>query len=391
MPETYHHGVRVVEVNDGARPIKTPSTAIIGLVGTSPAADAVAFPLDTPVMITDIAAALANLDSDSSLYRSLVAITAQVAPVVIVVRVELDVDDAATEANIIGGVDGVTGKKTGAQALLAAEQNFGVVPRILAAPEYDTQAVTTAMVGVAQKLRARVYAVCDGCENKEEAVTYRGSFSSRELILIWPNFLAFDTTLAATTEVSAAAYAVGLRAKIDATEGWHKTLSNVGVNGVTGISKDVHFDLQSPATDAGYLNENDVTTLINKNGFRFWGSRTCSDDPLFAFENSVTTAQVLADAIADAHMWAVDKPLHPSLAKDILEGVNAKFRELAALGLIVNANAWLNEELNTVTTLKAGKLYIDYDYTPVPPLENLVFQQRITDTYLADFAAKVNG
>ncbi len=305
------------------------------------------------------------------------------------------------------------------QALLSAEQRFGVTPRILGAPEFDTQAVTAALVGVAQKLRARVYAVCDQCATKEEAVTYRENFSQRELMLLWPNFLAFEAATSSAVEVSAAAYALGLRAKIDAEQGWHKTLSNVGVNaaayalglrakidaeqgwhkilsnvgvnGVTGIAADVHFDLQNPNTDAGYLNENAVTTLINKQGFRFWGSRTCADDPLFAFENYTTTAQVLADAIADAHLWAVDKPLHPSLAKDILEGINAKFRELATLGLIVNAKAWLNDKLNTTSTLKAGKLYIDYDYTPVPPLENLVFQQRITDSYLVDFAAKVNA
>ncbi len=74
----------------------------------------------------------------------------------------------------------------------------------------------------------------------------------------------------------------GLRAKIDEQTGWHKSLSNVGVNGVTGISADVFWDLQDPATDAGLLNQNDVTTLIRKDGFRFWGSRCLSDDPLFA-------------------------------------------------------------------------------------------------------------
>jgi phage tail sheath protein FI len=36
-------------------------------------------------------------------------------------------------------------------------------------------------------------------------------------------------------------------------------------------------------------------------------------------------------------------------------------------------------------------VYIDYDYTPVPPLENLMFQQRITDQYLLDFANRVNA
>ncbi|WP_019602890.1 phage tail sheath protein [Teredinibacter turnerae] len=375
MPESYHHGVRVLEVNEGARTIRTPSTAVIGLVGTSPTADADAFPYNVPVLVTDIAEAQASLDEESSLYRALTAMGAQAAPLVVVVRVEHDADAAAREANVVGGVD-ATGKKTGVQALLTAEQRFGVTPRILGAPEFDTQAVTAALVGVAQKLRARVYAVCDQCATKEEAVTYRENFSQRELMLLWPNFLAFEAATSSAVEVSAAAYALGLRAKIDAEQGWHKTLSNVGVNGVTGIAADVHFDLQNPNTDAGYLNENAVTTLINKQGFRFWGSRTCADDPLFAFENYTTTAQVLADAIADAHLWAVDKPLHPSLAKDILEGINAKFRELATLGLIVNAKAWLNDKLNTTSTLKAGKLYIDYDYTPVPPLENLVFQRK---------------
>ena len=32
MPTDYHHGVRVIEKNDGTRPIRTISTAVIGLV-----------------------------------------------------------------------------------------------------------------------------------------------------------------------------------------------------------------------------------------------------------------------------------------------------------------------------------------------------------------------
>jgi len=31
-------------------------------------------------------------------------------------------------------------------------------------------------------------------------------------------------------------------------------------------------------------------------------------------------------------------------------------------------------------------MYIDYDYTPVPTLENLFLNQRITDRYLVDFS-----
>ena len=75
--------------------------------------------------------------------------------------------------------------------------------------------------------------------------------------------------------------------------------------------------------------------------------------------------------------------------KDIIEGLNAKGREWTRQGYLLGFNAWFDETINTPEVLKAGKLYIDYDYTPVPPLENLMLQQRITDRYLVDFAARV--
>ncbi|HGE8358469.1 TPA: phage tail protein, partial [Serratia marcescens] len=34
---------------------------------------------------------------------------------------------------------------------------------------------------------------------------------------------------------------------------------------------------------------------------------------------------------------------------------------------------------------------LDYDYTPVPPLENLLLRQRITDQYLMNFTQNVNS
>mgnify|MGYP002622041419 CR=1 FL=1 len=392
MPDQYHHGVRVIEVNDGARPIRTVSTAVIGLVATANDADTDTFPADTPVLITDVYDALGKAGMTGTLARSLDAIADQTRPLTVVVRVPEGETPQETQANIIGTVTD-NGKKTGMKALLDAQTMLGVTPRILGVPELDTLNVATELAGIAQQLRAFAYISAADSETKEAAAAYRDNFGQRELMVIWPDFVALDTTegTATTTTASAVARALGLRAKIDQEIGWHKTLSNVTVNGVTGISKSVYWDLQDPATDAGYLNAADVTTLIRQGGFRFWGSRTCSDDPLFAFENYVRTAQVLADTIAEAHMWAVDKPLHPSLVRDIIEGINAKFRELKALGYIIDGTAWYNEQANTPATLKDGKLYIDYDYTPVPPLENLLFQQRITDRYLADFAASVIG
>jgi phage tail sheath protein FI len=387
MADDYHHGVRVIEINSGSRPIRTVSTAVIGVVCTAEDADDAAFPLDTPVLLTDVVAAQGKAGTSGTLRKVLNAIGLQTKAVTVVVRVATGADDAATTTNVIGTTT-AAGKYTGMRALLAAQTSLGVKPRILGAPGLDTQAVAAELVATAQKLRGMAYAYAYGCKTKEEVSAYREQFGARELMLIWPEFIQWDTTTSKDETVPAVAYALGLRAKIDQETGWHKTLSNVAVNGVTGISADVFWDLQDPATDAGYLNEHDVTTLIRSNGFKFWGSRTCSDDALFEFESATRTAQVLADTMAEGQIWAMDKPMTPSLPRDIIETINAKIRDMVGKGYLIGGKAWLSDN-NSADTLKAGKLRIAYNYTPVPPLEDLTLEQRITDEYLMDFAAQV--
>ncbi|MBH2900601.1 phage tail sheath protein [Serratia ureilytica] len=386
----YHHGVRVLEINEGTRVISTVSTAIVGMVCTAEDADATLFPLNTPVLITDVLAASGKAGKKGTLARSLLAIAEQTKPVTVVVRVAEGKDEAETTSNIIGGAD-ENGKYTGMKALLAAQAELGVKPRILGVPGHDNQEVATALAGICQQLRAFGYISAYGCKTVSDAIKYRANFSQRELMLIWPDFINWNTTTNSSDIAFATARALGLRAKIDQETGWHKTLSNVGVNGVSGISASVFWDLQTAGTDADLLNEGCVTTLIRKDGFKFWGSRTCSDEPLFQFENYTRTAQVLADTLAEAHLWAVDRPLTPTLIRDMIDGIKAKFRELKSAGLIIDGDCWYDESANDKATLKTGKLFIDYDYTPVPPLEDLTLRQRITDRYLANFAASVNS
>lgn len=383
MADSYHHGVRVTEISNGTRPIKTINTAIIGVVCTAEDADDAAFPLDRPALVTDIYQGLGKAGDKGTLAKTLDAIKDHGNPLTVVVRVRDGETAEETTSNVIGGVK--DGRKTGMEALTVSRAAWGVTPRILAAPGLDTVPVAQEMAALANRTRSFAYIHANGCASVEEVLAYRKKFGHREMMLIWPDFQGWDTTTNGLTNLDCTARAVGLRARIDEDTGWHKTLSNVTVNGVTGISHDVAWDLQSSATDAGVLNEAGVTTLVNANGFRFWGSRTCADDPLFAFENYVRTAQVLADTIADAHMWAIDKPMHLTLVRDIIDRVNAKFRDMVANQSLIGAKAWYDPSRNSVETLKAGKLRIPYKYTPVPPLESLEFIQEITDEYLLEF------
>ncbi|AUW59432.1 phage tail protein [Sphingobium sp. SCG-1] len=370
------HGIKVTEINTGARAIAALSTAIIGLVAIATDADATAFPLDTPVLVTDVSAAIGKAGAQGTLAKALDAIADQCSPIIIVVRVAPGVDAAATRTAIIGTTT-AEGQKTGMQALLAAESQLGVRPRILGVPGYDDEDVAAALVTVAQKLRGFAYCAAQA-DTVAEAITYADGFGQREIMLIWPEFSDWTG--------SAVARALGLRARIDSETGWHKTLSNVPVNGVTGLARPVQFDLLGGASEASLLNDANITTLIRSDGFRFWGNRTMSSEPLFAFESATRTAQVLQDTIANGLLWAIDKPITAVLVKDILDTINAEFRKLQSQGRIIGAKATYDPAANPPSSLAAGTIVIDYEYTPCAPAEAILLNQRITDRFYASLS-----
>lgn len=383
----FKHGITLTEVNTGTRVLTAISTAVIGLVAIAADADTAAFPLNRPVLITDVETAIGKAGTDGTLAKCLRAIADQSSPFIVVVRVEAGEDAAETSANIIGATLS-TGQKTGMQALLAAESQVGVKPKILGTPGLENQAITTALVAVAKKLRGFAYARAIGA-TAAEAILYRANFAQRELMLLMPDFIAFDTAAAANATSYAAARAMGLRALIDQEVGPHKTLSNIPVAGVIGMTSDIHWDVEDDTSEANLLNSKEITAIIRTDaGFRFWGNRTCAPTgDLFAFESTTRVAQLLGDTMVRGMLWAIDKPLTPALAKDIVETINGFGRDLVAAGVLLGFNCWYDSASNSIPSLTAGKLRIDYDYTVPPPLEDLGFNQRITDQYFGDFAS----
>lgn len=529
---TNHHGISPREINSGKIPIKTVATAVIGMIVFANDADPLAYPLNTPVLVTSISRALVGAGYDGTLRRSLEAIQPITNPTIVLIRIE-DPRPAQgspssdlVQANIIG--QNVDGARTGIQALLTAKTVLGVKPKIIIAPELETPDVVQALIAAAKKLRAYCYVTprdAAGVQlaTKEAVVQYRATLADREVELIWPEWTSGNVLLSAPTTgtgnstitlysnqgsgqadlnpeygdtvtvtvngvdfvseawsealessegsadelvtrvmqeagltvtpnvtgdityewtltapstgsqevsistsaptrikfridgqpltnpvsftlsnstgdnpatygfglVNSAAVAAALRAQLDEQVGWHKSISNVPVTGVTGISKPLTWDLEDPDTDAGYLNASQVTTLIQNQGFRYWGNRNCSSDPRFSFEVATRTAQTVLETLIEGCFPFVDQPLTPSLAKDIIDSIQAKLTEFVSTGRLIGAGVWYDEAQNSTEGLGQGLLWIDYDYTPVPTLENLGLNQRITDRYLVDFAKLV--
>ena len=76
MATDYHHGVRVIEVNEGTRPIRLIDTSVIGMVCNAQDADAATFPLDTPVLVTNLLSASGKAGTKGTLAKALDAIAA---------------------------------------------------------------------------------------------------------------------------------------------------------------------------------------------------------------------------------------------------------------------------------------------------------------------------
>jgi phage tail sheath protein FI len=375
------HGPEVIELDTGTRPIRTVTLSVIGLVGTAPDADAAKFPLNTPVLIAGSAAEAAGLDTvgdgEGSLPGAVAGIFDQIGAMIVVVRVEDDATPATEQTNVIGAN---TTPRTGIGALLDAESVLGVRPRILIAPGFsEIQAVAAELEVAAAKLRAM--AVIDGPNTDDAAaIAYGANFGGR-CYEIDPQVLVGVTP----TAEPASARVAGLISRIDNEKGFWHSPSNNQIYGIVGTDRPIDFALGDSSARANYLNENNVATIINQNGFRLWGNRTLSGDAKWAFLSVRRTADAINDSILAAHLWAIDRNITKTYFEEVIAGVKAFLRNLEAQGAILGGHdVWADPDLNTPESIANGQVYIDFSFTPPYPAERLTFRSLLTNDGLED-------
>lgn len=387
MAEQFLHGVEVIEIDTGTRPIRTARSSVIGMVGTAPGADADKFPLNTPVLIAGKRIEAAALGAGGTLPAAIDDVFDQVGALVVVVRVEEGADDAATMSNVIGGVDPDTAARQGVQVFLDAQSAIGVTPRILVAPGFtQEQAVLADMVAIATKLRGII--VADGPNsNDADAKTYRANFGSDRIYLVDPWVRVWDTETNAEVVRPPSARVAGVIAKSDQERGFWHSPSNRLIDGILGTARPIDFTLGDATARANLLNEDEVTTIIQRDGYRLWGNRTLSADPKMAFLKRRRVADMINESIMQAHFWAVDRNVTRQYVEDVVEGVNAYGRRMINVGALVGFKCWADPELNTPEALEAGKVYFDYDWVETPTAEHITFRSMINNGYLTEVLA----
>ncbi|MBT9383332.1 phage tail sheath subtilisin-like domain-containing protein [Pseudooceanicola sp. CBS1P-1] len=378
---SFHHGTRLQETSETPVLVQVSQSAVVGLLGTAPDADADTFPLNTPVLLAGDATLAASLGDTGTLKAAVDDVFDQVAPYTIVIRVEEGADDAETLSNLVGDATA----RTGVHALLKSLPVLGMKPRLIAFPGYSAPSdpatlnpVVAELVGVLEELGA--VAFVDGPDTTDaEAVTYQALIGSERVYLVDPQVKVWDTATSAYVARPASARFAGVQARVDTELGFWHSLSNKAINGIGGVTREITYGTQSD-----YLNENCVGTIINLgSGYITWGNRGCGSESLWAFLAVRRTADFINEAMQKAYLAFVDKPFSKANLKFMLESGNAAMRTFKAQGAIIGGKVWIDTTLNEASDMAAGKITLSMEFEPPAPMEDIRFMAyRNIDYYL---------
>lgn len=298
----------------------------------------------------------------------------------------------ATAVAVLGS--GATAGQVVAINITAAGTGYTTAPTVeLAGGQGDGAAATASfgaagnpvvaeMIGIAERMRAVI--IADGPNtNDAAAIAYAGDFGSKRVYLVDPKVIKVDEEGNNQTEWSSPAVC-GLIAKSDNERGFWWSPSNQNINGIIGTARPIDFVLGDPNSRANLLNEKKVSTIIREDGYRLWGNRTLSSDPKWAFLCVVRTADIINDSLVAAHLWAVDRGITKQYVTDVVEGVNAYLRHLVNIGAILGGTCWADPDLNSPDQIAQGKIYFDFDFTPVYPAEHIIMRSHLVNDYVTE-------
>lgn len=246
------------------------------------------------------------------------------------------------------------GGSSGTKVLPTATANVGDV----------ANPFVSALATIAPQIRARAYITGPNTTNAD-AVRFRNTVNSGRIMIIDPKTVKnVDGTpvIKPVTPVFA-----GVRSRVVASsEGVSGSVSNKIIRTIDGVARTVQY----PA-DSNYLNEQQVSTIINeRGGFRTWGSRLATDDALWQFDSVRATADMVNESLEDIYFGWVDKKLTKGNLKMMIEDGNAALRVFTKNDDILGGRVWLSD-LNEPTLNANGKVFLNVEFEPVGLMEQI--------------------
>lgn len=409
MPASFLHGVETIEITKGARTISTVKTAVVGIVGTAPIEDVEEQyrTVNTPTLIlseTEAVRYFGNHKAGFTIPQALEAFFDQGAGIAIVINVydpeKHENVEAVKIGDINGGIDSVTGKRTGLKAFEDCYSLFGYYPKTIIAPVFcEDTAVVTEINTICNKIRAMGIVDAPVGATVQDVIKGRGpqgtinfNTSSERIILCYPHLKVYDST---TDSIKLQPYSqrlAGVIAAKDVEKGYHWSPSNTEIQGIVGVERQLTSMINDPTSEVNTLNEAGVVTVFNSygSGLRTWGNRTAaypSSTHPTNFINVRRTADILHESVEYAMLQFIDFPIDNGLIDSICETVNQFIRTLIGRGVLIDGKCSFNSEKNPTTEIANGHLTFDIEFMPPTPAERITFESYINIELLKSLGA----
>lgn len=330
------------------------------------------FPLLKPSLISGSRTQSKKLGYLGTLYADMNDILNQTGALVVVVRVpEIPLAEDLQRAAIMQGIE----------ALQLGQSTLNYNPRILIAPEWSTDdGVAKSLESMAEKCRAVAYIDSPSMATPEDVIRREQKYGPRVEILR-PRIMVESDVTGKTHSRPYSAAAAGHRVRIDTAKGIQWSKSNQVVYGFTGLEQVDSYLINDPTCTANQLNQANVSTIIQLNGYKHWGNRLCTSDPQWRFEAVRRTMDAIEDSIQlMVTEDYVDAPNSESMRSSMLGSINSYLRQQSASGVIAGATAWLDDELNTDESLAAGIVYVNISVSTYSPMEQVIITYSVNKT-----------
>lgn len=293
----------------------------------------------------------------------------------IFVRTDDDID-----ADIqLGMVAGSAVDKTGAWALLEAKSETGLEPGLIIAPGYTSQRpgdaanpVATAFDAICDQI-IDCMAITDTLETtREAAVENAADFAtSLNMIAMYPSALVTIDGVNVTRPLSPHMAAAIMRRDAEVGNPY-KAAWNRPFKGIRGVSQTVSYQDGSTETDANYLVQNGVGTVIENK--LIWAPYSTATDPTVKGYRSIKrirTRRSIEKALLRALRKYNSDDLGPHMVSLIYQSVAEACAERVTFGALIDYELVWDKKLNPATFLRDGGLRVKLRFEETPDLTDL--------------------
>lgn len=297
---------------------------------------------------------------------------------------------AVDTADVIGGVD-TAGNKSGLELINECFPRFRLVPGLLIAPGYSSNAgVAAAMAAKCANINESFKCKCivdvptDTVTNYSAVAEWKNTNNITDVaqIVCWPGVSLDGTFYHMSTQ------AAGLIGKTDSTYDDVPYVSPSNQNlqmtaAVLANGKEVFLGQDN----AAYLNGQGVCTALNFiGGWKFWGNRTAvypgNTDVKDAFIPVSRMFAWIGNTLIQTFWSQIDSPLNRRLIDTIVDSANVWLNGLTAQQYILGGRVEFLEDENPTTDLMDGIVRFHVYVTPPSPGREIDFVMEYDPEYI---------